>query len=156
MTGTASQIVQYLMEQMRDKPDALWDVAEHKKKRSLDANAMLWACLQEIAYAIRSDKWSVYLQMLKRYGKFDYVIVKPKAVEAMKAQWRELEEIGEIEVNGQKAVQLLCYYGSSTYNTKEFSFLLDGVISEMKEIGLQPPPDMETKKILEEWEKHHG
>ena len=156
MTGTASQVVQYLMEQTRIKPDALWDVSEHKKKRSLDANGMLWACLQEIAQAIRSDKWSVYLQMLKRYGKFDYVIVKPKAVEAMKSQWRELEEVGEIEVNGQKAVQLLCYYGSSTYNTKEFSVLLDGVISEMKEIGIQPPPDRETRRLLEEWEKHHG
>ena len=116
---------------------------------------MLWACLQEIAVAIKSDKWSVYLQMLKRYGKFDYVLVKPKAVEAMKAQWREIEEVGEVDVNGQKAIQLLCYYGSSSYDTKDFSVLLDGVISEMKEIGLQPPPDRETKRLLEEWEKKH-
>ena len=89
--------------------------------------------------------------MLKRYGKFDYVIVKEKAVEAMKRQWRELEEVGEISVNGQKAVQLLCYYGSSTYDTKEFSVLLDGVISEMKEIGLTPPPDKQTKELLAKW-----
>lgn len=155
MIGNAKEILDYLLEQQREKPDAEWELKEKRQKRSLDANGMLWACLQEIAVAIKSDKWSVYLQMLKRYGKFDYILCRPRAVEAMKAQWREIEEVGEVDVNGQKAIQLLCYYGSSSYDTKEFSVLLDGVISEMKEIGLQPPPDKETKRLLEEWEKKH-
>lgn len=148
MTGTSGEIIKYLVEQDKEKT---WDLKEHKEKRSLDANGMLWACLQDIAAAVNSDKWSIYLQMLKRYGKFDYVIVKEKAVEMMKRQWRELEEVGEIDIHGQKAVQLLCYYGSSTYDKKEFSVLLDGVISEMKEIGLTPPPDRQTKELLEKW-----
>ena len=148
MTGTASEIIKYLLDQDSEK---IWEVKPEKGKRSLDANGLLWACLNEIAQAVNSDKWSIYLQMLKRYGKFDYVIVKKKAVEAMRKQWRELEEVGEINVNGQPAVQLLCYYGSSTYDTKEFSVLLDGVISEMKEIGLNPPPDKQTKELLEKW-----
>lgn len=148
MTGTSAELIKYLVEQDKDKE---WDLKEHKGRRSLDANGMLWACLQEIATAVRSDKWSVYLQMLKRYGKFDYVIVKKKAVEMMRRQWRELEEVGEIDIHGEKAVQLLCYYGSSTYDRKEFSVLLDGVISEMKEMGLTPPPDRQTRELLEKW-----
>lgn len=148
MTGTSAELIKYLVEQEKDKT---WELKEQRGKRSLDANGMLWACLQEIATAVRSDKWSIYLQMLKRYGKFDYVIVKKKAVEMMKRQWRELEEVGEIDVHGEKAVQLLCYYGSSTYDRKEFSVLLDGVISEMKEIGLTPPPDRQTRELLEKW-----
>ena len=148
MTGTSAELIKYLVEQEKDKT---WELKEQRGKRSLDANGMLWACLQEIATAVRSDKWSVYLQMLKRYGKFDYVIVKKKAVEMMKRQWRELEEVGEIDIHGEKAVQLLCYYGSSTYDRKEFSVLLDGVISEMKEIGLTPPPDRQTRELLEKW-----
>jgi hypothetical protein len=148
MTGKSAQIIKFLLDQDKEKE---WDLKEHKEKRSLDANGMLWACLQEIAEAVNSDKWTIYLQMLKRYGKYDYVIVKEKAVEAMKRQWREIEEVGEIDVHGQKAVQLLCYYGSSTYNRKEFSVLLDGVISEMKEVGLMPPPDRQTRELLERW-----
>lgn len=148
MTGTSAELIKYLVEQEKDKT---WELKEQRGKRSLDANGMLWACLQEIATAVRSDKWSVYLQMLKRYGKFDYVIVKKKAVEMMKRQWRELEEVGEIDIHGEKAVQLLCYYGSSTYDRKEFSVLLDGVISEMKEMGLTPPPDRQTRELLEKW-----
>lgn len=131
-------------------------VSKHRKKRSLDANALLWSCLGEIAAVLRTDKWEVYLQMLKRYGKYTYICVKPNVVDAMKAQWRECEEIGKIDINGKEAVQMLCYFGSSTYDSKEFSVLLDGVISEMRELGLQPPASGDMKRALEQWEKVHG
>lgn len=126
---------------------------KYRKKRSLDANALLWKCLGDIAQSLRIDKWQVYLMMLKRYGKFTHIVVKENAVEAVKKQWRECEIVGEITVNGQKAVQMLCYFGSSTLDTKEFSVLLDGVISEMKEMGLETPVSEDTKRALEMWEK---
>ena len=128
---------------------------KHRKKRSLDANGLLWKCLGEIATTLRADKWQIYLQMLKRYGKYTYVCVKPTVVDAMNLQWRECEVVGEMEINGQKAVQMLCYFGSSTYDTKEFSVLLDGVVSEMKEMGLTPPPSKEMQIALEQW-KNNG
>jgi hypothetical protein len=126
---------------------------KYRQKRSLDANALLWCCLGKIAGALQSDKWEIYLQMLKRYGKYTYICVKPNVVDAVKAQWRECEEIGRIDINGQEAVQMLCYFGSSTYNTKEFSVLLDGVISEMKEMGLEAPASEDMRRALEQWEK---
>ena len=150
MTGKVEEIIKWLFTQDREK---LFDITEHKEKRSRDANALLWACLGEIAGAIRSDKWSVYLQMLKRYGRYTYICVKPYVVEAVKKQWRECEEIGTIDIDGQEAVQMLCYFGSSTYNSKEFSILLDGVISEMKELGLDTPADRELKRAIQQLEK---
>lgn len=124
-----------------------------KRRRSLDANGLLWACIGEIAVELRADKWEIYLQMLKRYGKYTYIVVKENVVDAVKRQWRECEVIGEIDIHGSKGIQMLCYFGSSTYDSKEFSVLLDGVISEMKEIGLQPPPSKEMRKALEKLEK---
>lgn len=126
---------------------------KHRAKRSLDANALLWVCLGKIADALRADKWEIYLRMLKRYGKFTHICVKPNVVDAVKAQWRECEVIGEVNINGQKAVQMLCYFGSSTYDTKEFSRLLDGVISEMQEMGLETPASEDMRRALEQWEK---
>ena len=127
----------------------------YRAHRSREANAMLWACLGEMATALRVDKWTLYLKMLKDYGKYTYILVKPEAVEAMKKQWRETEVIGEGELeNGQKMVQLLCYFGSSTYDSKEFSVLLDGVVYEMKQLGLQPPPNEEMKATIERLKKH--
>lgn len=131
------------------------EIKKHRQKRSLDANALMWQCLSQIANALGQDKWTIYLMMLKRYGKFTYICVKPNVVEAMKLQWRECEVVGDIDLNGQKAVQLLCYFGSSTYNTKEFSVLLDGIISEMEEMGLEKPLAGDMKRALENWEKQH-
>ncbi len=128
---------------------------KHREKRSLDANALLWVCLGKIAESLRSDKWDVYLSMLKRYGKYTYICVKPNVVDAVKAQWRECEVIGNVNINGQEAVQMLCYFGSSTYDSKEFSVLLDGVISEMKEMGLEAPTSEDMKRALEQWEKQN-
>jgi hypothetical protein len=150
MTGKAEEIIKWLFNQDREK---LFDITEHWEKRSRDANALLWACLGELAGALRSDKWTVYLQMLKRYGQYTYICVKPKAVEAIKKQWRECEEIGHITIDGQDSVQMLCYFGSSTYNSKEFSILLDGVISEMKELGLDTPADRELKRAIRQMEE---
>lgn len=129
---------------------------QYRKKRSLDANALLWTCLGKIAEVLQSDKWDIYLQMLKRYGQYTYICVKPKMVEAVKTQWRETEVVGEVDINGQKAIQMLCYFGSSTYNTKEFSVLLEGVISEMSEMGLETPTSEDMRRSLEQWERMQG
>ena len=138
-------------EKLKDCKKLRIEVKKYHKRRSLDANAYLWVLLQKIAEVLRTDKWSVYLQMLKRYGQFTYIVVKPGAVEAVKKQWRECEEIGEIDVNGTKGVQMLCYYGSSTYDTKEMSVLIDGVVSECQELGIETLPPAELQRIKEQW-----
>jgi len=141
------------------------EIKVHRERRSKDANALLWACIHDIERSlndgcrqtsIRESAWEIYLRLLKRYGKAVCIVVKPEAVEAVRKQWRESEIFGDYEVNGQKAVQMLCYYGSSTYDTAEMSRLLNGVISEMKEMGLQRPASGDIKRAIEEWEKHHG
>lgn len=137
--------------------DAVYSIEIKKKtrKRTLDANALLWACIGDIAKSLAADKWKIYLRMLRRYGKYTYIVVKPNVVEAVKNQWRECEEVGEIDIHGERGIQMLCYFGSSTYDTKEFSDLLEGVIGEMHELGLQPPPPKSVQKGLEVWEQMH-
>lgn len=126
---------------------------QHRARRSLDANACLWACLGDIAKAINQDNWSVYLLMLERYGKFTYILVKPEVVEAVRLQWRETKIVGETQVDGKPMVQMLCFFGSSTYDSAEFSRLLNGVISEMQEMHLEVPASAEMKAILASLEK---
>ena len=132
-------------------------VTQHREKRSLDANALMWHCIGEIAKTLNPprDKWEIYLESLRKYGKYTYILLDEKAVETFKRLWRETEVVGEVDVNGRKAVQLLCYYGSSTYDTKEFSVLLDGIIEDMKDLGLNPPLPSDIKRSLEIWEKMH-
>lgn len=141
-----------IFDKTRDK-DLNLEIKQHRNHRSKDANALLWECIGRLAMALRADKWDIYLLMLKRYGQYTYIVVPPNAVEMVTRQWRECEVIGDININGRDGVQMLCYYGSSTYDTKQFSILLDGVISEMKEIGLTAPTSEDMRRSIEEWEK---
>lgn len=125
-------------------------IVRHSKKRGLAANAMLWACLGEIAAAARTDNWSAYLYMLERYGKYSTVLIKAEALPDLRRVWRETRVVGERE---DGMVEVLCFYGSSTYTTEEFSRLLDGVVSDMKELSLTPPPSREMQAALEELER---
>lgn len=112
------------------------EIKQTRKKRSLDANAMLWAILGEMAVVLRADKDELYLIMLERYGVFTHIVVKPNLIERIKSEWRTVRELGEVTVNGKTGIQLQCFFGSSRYNSMEFSVLLDGVISEAKELGI--------------------
>lgn len=141
-----------IFDKTRDK-DLNLEIKQHRNHRSKDANALLWECIGRLAMALRADKWDIYLLMLRRYGQYTYIVVPPNAVEMVARQWRECEVIGDININGRDGVQMLCYYGSSTYDTKQFSILLDGVISEMKEIGLTAPTSEDMRRSIEEWEK---
>lgn len=149
------------IEQYQDKELDI-EFKKHRNHRSLDANAMLWACLGEMAAALRTDNWSMYLFELERYGKFTSVLVKPEAIEDMKRQWRETKVVGETEVYDPASgeyktmIQMLCFFGSSTYDSKEFSRLLDGVVNDMKDIHLTPPPTADMRRLIEEMERHEN
>lgn len=124
----------------------------HREKRSLDANAYAWVLMQKIAEAIHTDKWAVYLMMLERYSPvFTHIIVRPEAVERVKGEWRTVKVLGPIQVNGSSGIQLQCYFGSSTFDSKEMSSFIDGIVSECKEMGIETLPPDEIERMRREW-----
>ena len=141
-----------LIRKANEKPYTV-EIAPLKKKRSLDANGYLWVLLQKIAEALHSTKDEVYLEMLSRYGQFTHIVVKPNAVEKFKSEWRTVRDLGEVTINGKTGIQLQCFFGSSTYDSKEFSVLLDGVISEAKELGIETLSETEADRMIKEWGK---
>lgn len=129
-------------------------VVKFRKKRSLDANAYMWVLLQKMAEVLQQDKWNIYIDMLGKYGVFTHIIVKPNVVEKVKEEWRTVKELGEVCVNGTTGIQLQCYFGSSTYNTKEMSVLIDGVVSEAKELGIETLSPDELERMKAEWNQY--
>lgn len=152
MTGTPEELVKWLFGQDKNK---LFDVKEHDENHTPKAMRFLWACLGDLARALNNDKWTVYLQMLKRYGIFTYACLRPNKVEAFKQGWRECEEIGTVTIGGEEAVQVLCYLGASRMSKKELSALIQGVTSEMYEMGLDVP-NKELERIVKQLEENNG
>lgn len=140
--------------------DAVLDItiAKHRKKRSLDANACLWWCLEQISAKTNRPKWDCYIEALRNYGKSTYIVIDEKALEALKRQWREIEVIGDklaLDETGEpiRMKEVLCYFGSSTYDSKEFSDLINGVVADMEDLGLEPPLRADIRAMMEEYDE---
>ena len=137
--------------QIQDK-DLTIEAKQWRKHRSRNANAMLWACLGEIATALHTDKWDLYLNKLRECGQYTLIEMEPQALPKFREMYRECEDIGSRTVDGKEMRQVLCYYGSSTYNSQEFSILLESVIEDMKAAGLPTPTSQEMQRAIEELE----
>lgn len=135
--------------------DLLLDVSKYREKRSLNANAYCWKLISEIADKTKTDKWSVYKQLLVRYSNsFEYLIVKPQAIKSLEKVFRVIKTLGEGQIKGKKAIQIQGYYGSSTFNTKEMSVFIDGVVAEAKELGINTQNESEIKELVKLWERN--
>ena len=127
------------------------EVKKHREKRSLNANSYLWVLLQKLAVKLETTKWELYLHFIKEVGEFVPVSVKKKALPMLKAQWREVEVV--YEHNGY--VDCLCYFGSSTYDTKEMSVLINKVLESCREQKIPTMTDKEIDYLLSMWEEQH-
>ena len=46
---------------------------------------------------------------------------------------------------------LACYHGSSTYDTKEMSLLIDWLVDEAKSLGVDVISEADKALLVEEW-----
>jgi len=137
---------------LKDK-DVDVDIKKYSERRSLDANAALWKLLDMMSAKVGKNKDALYLEMLADYGVFTHIIVKKNAVEKFKQEYKLCKELGEVNINGKKGIQLQCYFGSSTYNKEEFSKLLNGVVEEAKLLGIYLISEQEKELLLSKWGK---
>lgn len=126
-------------------------VDKFRNKRSLDANAYMWVLLQKMAEVLHSSKDELYIALLGKYGVFTHIIVKPNVADRVKAEWRTVRDLGEVTINNQTGIQLQCFFGSSTYDTKEMSALIDGLVSDCKELDIETLPPDELNRMKSQW-----
>ena len=53
--------------------------------------------------------------------------------------------------DGKELIFYKIFRGSSTYDTKEMSLLIDGTVSECKEQGIETLPPEELERMLAKW-----
>jgi len=127
------------------------EIKQHRERRSLNANAYLWCLLDKLARVLNSTKEELYQKAIKEKGVFTHIIVKPNTVERVKQEWQVCEVLGEVSVGEDIGVQIRCYFGSSTYDTKEMSELIDYVVEECKEQGIEILPPEELEAMKQKW-----
>lgn len=146
MIGNSQQIIQWLFNQDREQ---LYEIKEYKEKRSLNANAYAWCLLTKIADVVRADKEEVYLTMLKRYGQSELVsVLSDINVEGF---FKYYEVAGTSMLNGKEFTHYKVFKGSSEYDTREMSILIDGIVSEAKLLDIETLPPHEIQRLKDLW-----
>ena len=125
-------------------------LSEGRKKRSLDANAYLWVLCGKMADKLRISKDEVYLDMLKAYGQGGVVKIPNKHVEHFKRSFKYHEKHESLP--DEEAAQYFRFWvGSSAYDTKEMSILIDGVVQEAKTLGIETATPEELERLKAGW-----
>ena len=148
MIGKPEKLIQWLFNQDRER---LFEIKEHREKRSLNANAYAWALIGKIADAMRISKDECYLLMLKRYGQHELVSVLSEV--NMAGYFKYYEEAGSSILHGKGFTHYRLFKGSSEYDTREMAILIDGIVSEAQELGIETLPPDELKRLTEKWER---
>ncbi len=147
MKGTPKQLIPYIVNLDDDK---IYEVKEYKEKRSLDANAYYWALVNKIAEALHQSKEWVHMCMLKQYGVVWSINVPAEfPIEQYKIKYYELD--GVRKNNGKLFKIYKAYMGSSEMNAKQMSVLIDGVVNECHEMGIETMTPDEIAKMKASW-----
>ena len=134
ITFTCDKSILRQFESLKDDIDLTVQVKKYRQKRSLSQNAYMWVLLDEIAKAVNRSKEDVYRELVKDYGVFEIIPLKDEAVKRFNHNWTKnglgwfTDVLGKSKLKGY--TNLIVYYGSSTYDTKEMTRLLDAVINE--------------------------
>lgn len=137
MIGTKNEVMRWLL----DSPEGQYEVNPWHPKRSLSANSYYWVLLSELAGVLTSSKHEIHYELIRRhsppYRKKDggvVALVSRQDPEDLPGYWMLREE----RKDGRKGYIRL--KGSSDMDSKEFSRLLDGLIEECKEVGIETLP----------------
>lgn len=131
MTGKAIQIIEWLYNQDKEK---IFEIKEHKEKRSLSQNAYAWKLITEIGNVLRKSKEEVYQMMLKDYGQSEIIVILSKVNPV--GYFKYYDKIRDVIIKGNQFTQYKIYKGSSEFDSKEMSIFLDGIIQECKQLDI--------------------
>lgn len=123
------------------------DVKKLRNKRSNEANRYMWELCTEIAAALGSDKDTIYLLELSKYGVYEDVKALPDTLPILRQYVRYIEVIDEYE----GGITARCYTGSSHYDTKQMSVFIDGVVNDAKDLGIDTWAGDEIEAALSVW-----
>ena len=130
MIGNALKLIEFLYIQDKDK---LYEVKEFKKKRNNNQNGKYWKLLFELSLKTKISVEELHFNMLKNYSQ-RYEILVPADKEIRGIEYYERKS--KIVKDGKEFYVYHVYTPSHELKTDEFAILLDGLIEECKEQGI--------------------
>ena len=154
------------LEKYMQKEKLSIEIKQYREKRSLDANSYYWVLITKLAEVVGISNNRQHNLILRRYGQFELIdnkMVEVSIPDTIKAEEQLLEEEKyhlkptASAWKDDEEVLYRKYYllrGSSSYDTKEMARLIDGIVSECKELDIETLPPHELERIKRAWRQN--
>lgn len=133
------------------------ELTVRQKKRSLDANAYAWTMIGKLAAKLHSSPEEIYRHYIPDVGdNCDHVLIREDAVDTFREAWcrghlgRVVMDMGASKTH-RGCRNLICYYGSSDYDTEQMSRLIDLIVEDCKAQGIDVLSERERSLLVENW-----
>lgn len=131
----------YMLEEFKKidiNKDYKIEITEVKSKRSIFQNSMMWAIIDKIAKHEGMLELDVYCQIIEMAKiRTEFIETIPEAITRLSSVFRVVKELEQRESKkGNKTVLVKCYYGTSTFDTKEMSDFIDVLLDYASKIGI--------------------
>lgn len=149
-----------IFDELRATESLTVKLSKTQRKRSLDANAYYWLLLGKLSKALKVSSSYCHNLMLRRYGvleEFDgkvvYLVI-PDTEEATKtadeAETYHIKPTSNVREgkDGNMYRTYLMLKGSHKYTREEFSRLVEGLVDECKNVGIETATPDELAKMM--------
>jgi len=135
------------------------EINKTKVKRSESANRYLWELIGKLSEVLTIPKGDLYIKTIKQYGVYESLIIKKEALDQAEAKWNQqntsvlhqeslIDVTRTFESKGVVWVEINAHYGTSLYDSKQFSVLLEGLISDCKLANVETLPPAEVERLI--------
>lgn len=151
--------VQALQDKYVDGKKYVANIKQYRAKRSLDANSYYWVLVSKMAEVLSTSKVEVHNQQLSKYGalktdKDGKLIFSLERDNDNYLQYEKRHLYPTDKTEERKGILYRWFVeikGSSEYNTKEMSVLIDGTVQDAKEIDIETLPPDEIERMKQQW-----
>lgn len=134
------------------------EIKAYRPARSLKANAYFWMLCDKLADKLGTDKITIYRELVRDVGVCDYIPIRNEAVENWKYIWQS-RGLGWIADEYREKMAgyttMICYYGTSVYDTKQMSRIINRLIDECKEQGIETLTPDELREMMERYDEEY-
>lgn len=132
------------------------EIKQYRKKRSLDANGYYWKLCGELSAKLNIPPVEIYRQHIQNIGNnYEILPLKDDAVEKFCEAWQRngmgwlTKTLGKSKLEGY--TNIIAYYGSSTYDSKQMSQLIDLLVTDCKEQGIETATPEEIERMKQQY-----
>lgn len=113
------------------------DFKQYHTVRSLQQNSMMWAIIQRIAKETLNDEFEIYVEGLEKANcASEFLLILPEALESIKKTFRAVKVCENRLYNGKQMLVVKCYIGSSKYDSKEMTDLINYFVQLASELNI--------------------